>query len=503
MATRPTHPTSPQAAAPALVTSFIDGGFLPDTGGHRIPVHYPGTGAVVSELREADAAEVDRAVRSARAAFESGPWRPMVIEERQAILIAVHDAILANADELALLECLNTGIVMREVRQRHILRAAYNFKFFAEAISHQPGEVWTQNRDYMTFVTRAPVGVAALIAPWNAPLALASMKIAAAIAFGNSCVLKPSEQTPLSLARLVQVVHEAGVPAGVVNLVNGRGGVTGQALVDHPEVDLIAFTGGTETGRTIMQAAGRRLKPASVELGGKSANIIFADADVDRALDGALLGIFSNNGQQCLAGSRILVQASIFDDFVDAFLTRARRLKVGDPMDPDTELGPIASHRHREHILSYVKIAQDQGARLLTGGRAIEGDGYFMEPTAVLAADNSSRVCQEEIFGPFASFLKFSDREEAVRLANDSPFGLVGYAWTQNLNTALWVSQNVRAGVMWVNTPLMRELRAPFGGMKDSGIGRDGAAASRDFFTDEKTTTIPLTDVPLRKLGAG
>lgn len=503
MALHSSDPASPLAAAPALVTSFIDGGFVSLTDGHRIPVHYPGTGAVISELREADAVEVDKAVRSARAAFESGPWRRMAIEERQAILTAVHDAILANADELALLECLNTGIVMREVRQRHILRAAYNFKFFAEAISQQPGEVWTQNRDYMTFVTRAPVGVAALIAPWNAPLALASMKIASAIAYGNSCVLKPSEQTPLSLARLVQVVHEAGVPSGVVNLVNGRGAVTGQALVDHPEVDLVAFTGGTETGRSIMQAAGRRLKPAAVELGGKSANIIFADADLDRALDGALLGIFSNNGQQCLAGSRILVQDSIFDDFVEAFLARARKLKVGDPMAPDTELGPVASARHREHILSYVKIAQDQGARLLTGGRAIEGDGYFMEPTAVLAADNKSRVCQEEIFGPFAAFLKFSDREEAVRIANDSPFGLVGYAWTQNLNTALWVSQNVRAGVMWVNTPLMRELRAPFGGMKDSGIGRDGAAASRDFFTEEKTTTIPLTDVPLRKLGAG
>lgn len=494
---------SVQISAPALVTSFIDGEFLPAADGHRIPVFYPGSGAVVSELREADAVEVDRAVRSARRAFDHGEWRGMAIEQRQAILTAVHDAILANADELAHLETLNTGIVMREVRQRHILRAAYNFKFFVEAISQQPGEAWTQNRDYLTIVTRAPVGVAALIAPWNAPLALASMKIAAAIAFGNTCVLKPSEQTPLSLARLVEVIHQAGVPAGVVNLVNGRGGVTGQALVDHPEVDLVAFTGGTQTGRTIMQAAGRRLKPASVELGGKSANIIFADADLERALDGALLGIFSNNGQQCLAGSRILVQDSIFDDFVDAFVARARRLKVGDPMAADTELGPIASARHRDHVLSYVKIAEDQGARLLTGGRAIDGDGYFMEPTAVLAADNASRVCQEEIFGPFAAFLKFGSREEAAAIANQSDFGLVGYAWTQNLNTALWVSQNVRAGVMWVNTPLMRELRAPFGGMKDSGIGRDGAAASQGFFTEEKTTTIPLSDVPLRKLGMG
>jgi len=493
----------PGFPVPALVTSFIDGGFVPGGNGHLLPVHYPGNGRVVSELHEAGAGEVDQAVRSARAAFDSGPWPRLAIEERQAALHAIHDAILEHDEELAYLECLNTGIVMREVRQRHLRRAAYNFKFFAEVISQQPGEVWTQNKDYLTFVTREPAGVAALIAPWNAPLALASMKIAAAIAFGNTCVLKPSEQTPLSLARLVEIIHQAGVPAGVVNLVNGRGGVTGVALVDHPGIDRVAFTGGTATGRTIMQAAGKRLKPASVELGGKSANIIFADANLERALDGALLGIFSNNGQQCLAGSRILVEDAIFDDFVEAFTARARTLKVGDPMADDTELGPIASARHRDHVLSYVNIAQSQGAKLLTGGKAIEGDGYFMEPTAVLAADNDSRVCQEEIFGPFAAFLRFSGREEAAAIANNSPFGLVGYAWTQNLDTALWISRNVRTGLMWVNTPLMRELRAPFGGIKDSGIGRDGAAASRDFFTDEKTVTIPLTDVPLRKLGQG
>lgn len=494
-------PASPFDWAPKLVSSFIDGGFVGDRGGHRIPTYYPGHGGVVSELQEADLAEVDAAVRSARNAFENGPWTRMAIEERQAILTRIHDIILANADELAALECLNTGIVMREVRQRHILRAAYNFKFFAEVISQSAGETWTQNKDYLTFVTRHPVGVAALIAPWNAPLALASMKVASAIAFGNTCVLKPSEQTPLSLARMVELIHEAGAPAGVVNLVNGRGGVTGSALTDHPEVDLIAFTGGTETGRTIMKAAGARLKPAAVELGGKSANIIFADANLERALDGALISIFSNNGQQCLAGSRILVQDEIFEDFVAAFAERARNLRVGDPMDPETELGPVASLGHRERILSYVDIAQSQGARLLTGGKKLDRDGYFMEPTAVLAPSNADRVCQEEIFGPFAAFLRFSEAEDAIRMANESQFGLVGYCWTQNLDKALRVSQQVRTGVMWVNTPMLRELRAPFGGVKDSGIGRDGSTSSIQFFTEEKTTTIPLTDVPLRKLG--
>lgn len=496
-----TGTSNPFELAPKLVTSFIDGAWVGDQGGYRIPTFYPGNGQIISELQEADANEVDRAVRSARRAFNDPEWAGMAIEARQAILCRIADAIDANAYELATLETLNAGIVRRDVLGRQVVRAAYNFRFFAEVISQQPGQVWQQNKDYLTFVTRHPVGVAALIAPWNSPLALASMKVAAAIAYGNTCVLKPSEQTPLSLARMVEIINGI-TPPGVVNLVNGRGQITGSALVDHADVDLIAFTGGTETGRTIMQAAGRRLKPAAVELGGKSANIIFADADQERALDGALVSIFSNNGQQCLAGSRILVQDSIFDDFVGRFVERARKIKVGDPLSDETEIGPIASARHREHILSYVDIAKSQGATLLTGGRALDRDGYFIEPTAVLAPSNSDRVCQEEIFGPFASFVKFSDAEDAIRMANESQFGLVGYLWTQNVDKALRVSQAIRTGLMWVNTPMVRELRAPFGGVKDSGLGRDGATSSMAFFTEEKTTTIPIADVPLRKFGA-
>ncbi|MEN5147571.1 aldehyde dehydrogenase [Brevundimonas diminuta] len=483
-----------------MVTSFIDGAWIGERGGYRLPAFYPGNGEIISELQEADAAEVDRAVRSARRAFDDPSWREMSVDARQAVLYRIADAIDAHAMELATLETLNAGIVRRDVLSRQVVRAAHNFRFFAEAISQQPGQVWQQIKDHLTFVTRHPVGVAALIAPWNSPLALASMKVASAIAFGNTCVLKPSEQTPLSLARMVEIINTI-TPPGVVNLVNGRGAVTGAALVDHPEVDLIAFTGGTETGRHIMQAAGRRLKPAAMELGGKSANIIFADADQERALDGALISIFSNNGQQCLAGSRILVQDSIFDEFVDRFVERARKIRVGDPLDDATEIGPIASARHRQHILSYVDIAKSQGATLLTGGKALDRPGYFIEPTAVLAPSNSDRVCQEEIFGPFAAFVKFSDMEDAVRMANESQFGLVGYCWTQNIDKALRVSQAVRTGLMWVNTPMVRELRAPFGGVKDSGLGRDGAAASMAFFTEEKTTTIPLADVPLRKFG--
>jgi acyl-CoA reductase-like NAD-dependent aldehyde dehydrogenase len=459
----------------------------------------PATEEVVRQIEEADVAAVDRVVVQARAAFDHH-WRHASVETRQAALRRASAVILEHADELAALETLNTGILLKDARHRYVVRAARNFEFFADYIGQSAGQVYEQHAQFLTTVRREPIGVAGLIAPWNLPLALGSMKIAAAVAFGNACVIKPSEQAPLAVMRLVELLGEF-LPAGLVGLVNGRGHVTGAALVEHPLVDIISFTGGTETGMRIASAAGARLKPVTMELGGKSANIIFNSADFDRALDAALVGVFANNGQQCLAGSRILVEDSIFDEFVGRFVERAQKIRVGDPLDDATEIGPIASTRHRQHILSYVDIAKSQGATLLTGGHALDRPGYFIEPTAVLAPSNSDRVCQEEIFGPFASFVKFKDMEDAVRMANESQFGLVGYCWTQNIDKALRVSQAVRTGLMWVNTPMVRELRAPFGGVKDSGLGRDGAAASMGFFTEEKTTTIPLSDVPLRKFG--
>jgi len=490
--------------APATVRSFIDGDWATGDGGERLPVVYPATGAVVSWLVEADAAEVDRAVRAARRAFDAGAWPGMGAESRQVLLRRLADAIEAAAAELAELECLNTGLVLRELRERHMKRAAYNFRFFADFIGSRFDRAWPQNPGYQTIESREPVGVAALIAPWNAPVALASMKVAAAIAFGNTCVLKPSEQTPLALARFVEILHEAGLPTGVVNLVNGRGPVTGQALVDHPEVHLVSFTGGTETGRAIMAAAGQRLVPCTMELGGKSANIVFESADLDRALDGALLGIFSNNGQQCLAGSRILVQRSIADDFIARFVDRARRIRVGDPTDDATEIGPLASAAHRDRVLGYVDVATADGGTLLTGGRRRDdlGEGFYIEPTAVLAPSNDARVCQEEIFGPFATFVRFDTIDDAIRIANASRFGLVGYVWSDDLPTVMRTTREIRAGVVWVNTPMMRELRAPFGGYKDSGVGREGGEACLQFYTEPKTVTIPTAPPVLRRLGA-
>jgi acyl-CoA reductase-like NAD-dependent aldehyde dehydrogenase len=488
-----------------LVTSLIAGQRIaPSAAGHDLPVVNPATEQVVSRLREADAGEVDAAVRAAREAFDDGPWPRLTLDDRKDVLYRIRDVLRAHVDELAYLECVNTGLPMLRIRD-HIARAARNFEFFGEVASTMRGEAYTGLKGFLTYVTREPKGVGALIAPWNAPLALASMRVATCIAFGNTCVLKPSEYTPVSMLRMVELFHEAGLPPGVVNLVNGRGGVTGVALVSNPGIDMVGFTGGTHTGAAIMSAAGRHLKPCILELGGKSASIVHPSADLDRALDGALGGIYANNGQQCLAGSRILVHRSIADEFIGRFVERARKIRIGDPLDPKTELGPLAFEAHMERVLSFVDVARAEGAELLTGGRRAAGfaRGYYVEPTAVLAKNNRGRVCQDEIFGPFATFVTYDSLDEAIAVANDSPFGLVAYVWAEDLNVVMRASREIRAGTVWVNTTLVRELRAPFGGYKQSGVGRDGATPSVEFFTELKTTTIPIDPAPLPQFGKG
>jgi len=466
-------------------------------GATELPVINPATEQTMSVLQEADAAEVDAAVGAARDAFDRGPWPRLPLDDRKDILYGIRNLLRDRSDELAHLECLNAGLPIARVREQ-LARAARNFEFFAEVASTVTGQTYTGNRSHLTYVTREPKGVGALIAPWNAPLALASMRVASCIAFGNTCVLKPSEYTPLSMLRMAELFHEAGLPPGVVNLVNGRGAVTGTALVAHAGIDMVAFTGGTRTGKAIMAAAGAQLKPCILELGGKSANIIHESAVFERALDGALASVYSNNGQQCLAGSRILVHRPIAERFIAAFIERARRIRIGDPMQPETEMGPLCFREHLERVLSYVEIAVGEGGELLTGGRRAPGfsKGYYMEPTAVLARSNKARVCREEIFGPFATFLVYDAVDEAIEIANDSPYGLVAYVWAGDLDVTMRCSRDIRAGTVWVNTPMVRELRAPFGGFKQSGIGRDGATSSVEFFTELKTTTIPV-DAPV------
>lgn len=486
------------------VTAFIDNVFLPAGSGRRLAVVNPATEAQVATVEESGADGVDRAVAAARRAFRAGPWRRMSTVGRQAVLRRVAALVRAHAAELAELECRNSGIPMRHLAMGQIPRAAYNFDFFADVIGQAAGQVYQQDPAAITVVTRAPVGVGALIGPWNAPLALTSMKIAGCIAFGNSCVVKPAERTPLAVARLMELLAEGGLPPGVVNMVNGTGADTGDALVRHADVDVVSFTGGTETGRRIMAAAAVGLKPTSMELGGKSANIVFAAANLDRALDGALLGIFSNNGQQCLAGSRILVQRQVADEFIARFVARTQRLRIGDPMAPATEIGPLAFREHYQRVLGFVDMARGEGAEVLVGGGPADMPrGLYMQPTAVLAKSNAQRICQEEVFGPFATFVLFDEVEEAIAMANQSRFGLVSYVWSDHMPTVMRAMQGIEAGIVWVNTPMTRELRAPFGGVKDSGSGREGGDASMRFYTTEKATTLPIEAMPLTQLGLG
>ena len=501
--------TDPTAAMAAFLqrpqASFIDGAFVEPAAQHRVPVFDPATDNRCGDVLEADLQEVDRAVRSARAAFEDGRWSGLTVEQRQAVLMRIHDALLAHKEELSAIESAATGIPIGQVQGFYIPRAAYNFKFFAEFIGQVGGDVYTQEPGYITTVTREPVGVAALLGPWNAPTTLCSMKVAAAIAFGNSCVVKPSEVAAAGMQRFMEIVHAAGLPPGVVNLVNGRGPVTGVALVEHPSVDVVSFTGGTTTGRAILASAAKGLKATTMELGGKSASIICADADLERALDAALLGIYGGNGQQCLAGSRILVERSIADAFIDAFVERVKKLKIGVPGDPSTEVGPLASKAHMERVLSYVDVARGEGAQVLAGGRRIEsmGAGYYIEPVVVRAASNAQRICQEEIFGPFATFVTFDTFGQAIDIANDSAFGLVAYVWTTHLDKAHLAMRKLRTGTVWINTPVVRDLRSAFGGFRESGIGREGGKGCMALYTEEKTSMVAIAPMPIRKLGMG
>lgn len=490
---------------PKQVTSFIDGQWITARkDAHQLPVIYPGSGEAVTQLIEADSDEVNRAVQVAKTTFESGVWSKASVADRKGVLLKLRELILAKKDVIAQMEVTNTGAPISQAYGRQIPRSAMNFEFFAEFISQVSSPVFDQNPNFITYVRREPVGVAGLIAPWNAPMALASMKLAGAIAFGNSCVFKPSELTPLGFIPFMELLTEAGLPNGVINMVNGRGHITGAAMTANENVDIIAFTGGTETGRIISAEAGRTLKKVVTELGGKSANIIFSDADFERALDSAVIGIFSNNGQQCLAGSRILVQSEIADKFTDAFVERAKNLRIGDPMSEDTEIGPLISKGQFDRVKRFADAAeQAEGIEVLCGGKPAQGfdQGYYFEPTVVRAKDNKQIVCQEEIFGPFATIIVFDTEEEAYDIANDSDFGLVSYIWSTDVRKIMRAQTEIRAGVVWVNTSLMRELRAPFGGYKHSGVGRDGGEWSRNLFTEEKTVSIPLNDFPIAKMG--
>lgn len=448
--------------------------------------------------------DADRLTRRARDAFELGPWRKMPASQRSAILRNISAVILDHAEELALLQTLETSLPLQQARAMHIPRAAENFTFFADIITGLAGESYEQTGRYLSIVTREPVGTALLIAPWNAPLVLSSMKLAAAIALGNSVIVKPSEYAPLAVLRMAELIAEAGVPDGVVQIACGTGQGIGRALVRHPDIDVVGFIGGTETGKRIMADAAATLKKVGLELGGKSANIIHSSADIDRAINGSLLGIFAGNGEQCLAGSRIMVDAAIADQFIDAFTQRTKALRIGDPFDLKTEIGPMAFKDHYDRLLRFAQTAHESpDYRVQTGAAAVPGfdKGYYFAPTLVEADSNMSDLCQQELFGPFAVIQRVADLDDAIARANQSDFGLAAYIWADDLPTVMRARRELRAGTIWVNTPMARDLRAPFGGFKQSGIGRDGLPGSIELFTEEKSTLIPHEPLDLPRIG--
>ncbi|MFC7366653.1 MULTISPECIES: aldehyde dehydrogenase [Bhargavaea] len=476
---------------------YINGEYVPSSDGETFEVTNPANQELIARVSEATEEDVDRACRAARDAFENGPWRKMPIEERAAKLRKMADIILERKEEIARNDAMDVGKPYEATLNGEVARAAHNIRFFADFAEKQGAEAYPMGEEYINYTRYEPVGVAALITPWNVPFMLTTWKLGPCLAAGNTAVIKPAENTPLSVSLLGEIAKEAGIPDGVVNVVQGKGSVVGNALTTHPEVDLVSFTGSTATAKHIMESGASTLKKVSFELGGKAANIIFEDADLEKAIPGSIRAAFFNSGQVCLAGSRILVQRSILDEFLEKFKQAAQAMKVGDPQEKGTDMGPLVSEDHYKKVTSYFEVAKQEGAQLISGGKRPElpeklSEGFYLEPTIYVHEDPKARICQEEIFGPVVTIIPFDTEEEALEIANDTQYGLNGVVWTENLKRAHRISHGVRAGTIWVNCWFVRDLRAPFGGFKKSGIGREGGEHSMAFFTEAKNICIAL-----------
>jgi acyl-CoA reductase-like NAD-dependent aldehyde dehydrogenase len=470
---------------------FIGGEFVDAARGGRIPVTNPHDNSILAEVAEATATDIDRAVAAARSAFPA--WARLAAAERGRLLLKLADAIEADAPYLAELETLDTGHPIRDVRNLDIPRTAAVFRYFAGIADKVEGTVVPVEAGFLNYVLREPLGVVGQIVPWNFPLMFTSWKMGPALAAGNTVVMKPAEITPLTSLRVAKLAADVGFPGGVINIVPGYGHTAGQYLAEHEDVNKIAFTGSTAVGRKIVQASAGNLKRVQLELGGKGANIVFDDAVIDAAVMGSAFAIFHNQGQACIAGSRLLLHEQIADEFLEKFVGLARSIHIGNPLDPSTEMGPLTSAGHRDRVLGYVEVAKQQGGRILTGGKPPEGAdlaaGCYVEPT-VVEAQPQDRVCQEEVFGPFVTVTRFKDEADALRIANSTSYGLGSGLWTRDLSRGHRFARALRAGMVWVNTYKRFNPGSPFGGVGESGYGREMGFEAMHEYTDAHSVWI-------------
>lgn len=476
------------------ILNYVGGQLIPAVDGGTIDNIDPSTGKVYSQLPSSTQADVNAAVAAATSAFKQ--WSAASIEERSRVLLNIADRIVSQLEELSLAESIDNGKPRHLAKRIDIPRAASNFRFFASAIVGESSSAHIMEGEAVNYTRRKPIGVVGCISPWNLPLYLFTWKIAPALAAGNCVIAKPSELTPMTAFLLSQICIDSGLPAGVLNILHGYGAEVGQAIVEHPKIKAISFTGGTNTGQKLAATAAPMFKKLSLELGGKNPNIIFDDCDFDEMLETTVRSSFINQGEICLCGSRILVQESIYEHFCSEFAKRVRDLTLGDPLT-DVSLGALVSEGHLNKIKYYVNLAKEEGAEILTGGEVIKvagrcEEGYFFSPTVITGLNNQCRFNQEEIFGPVVSIIPFKSDEEAIAIANDTPYGLSATIWTSNVKRAHNTAHQIEAGVIWVNCWLLRDLRTPFGGMKASGVGREGGEEALRFFTEAQNVCIKL-----------
>ena len=477
------------------ILNYINGELMEPVSKQYLDNINPATGEVYSLIPDSDEKDVQLAVTAATAAFPS--WSTMPVAKRSDLLLKISALIDKNLDRLALAESIDQGKPVWLATAVDIPRARDNFHFYATGAIHLATEAHATGNEAINYTLRQPIGVAGCISPWNLPLYLFTWKIVPALASGNCVVAKPSEITPMSAYLLSELCIEAGLPKGVLNIVHGLGPKAGAAIIQHPGIPAISFTGGTKTGEWIAKTAGPMFKKLSLELGGKNPSLVFADCHFEEAVKTSVQAAFSNQGEICLCGSRIFVERPIYEKFKEAFLKRVSTLKVGDPLKDDSRMGAIASKQHMEKILSYIELAKNEGGKILCGGNrlTLEGknkNGYFIEPTVIEGLTHDCRTNQEEIFGPVVTLMPFDTEEEALLYANSTEYGLAGTIWTQNLTRAHRVAAKLQSGIIWINCWLFRDLRTPFGGMKNSGVGREGGFEALRFFTEEKNVCIKL-----------